>query len=568
MVAGYGIVACLVASGCAATPPSQRSTDPPATGGATTVAKPKGTLKIAWFFEPENLHPKFLTGSGASEYHWLFESTLVYLDFAGVAHPMMARDLPTQSNGGWVINPDGSMVTTYRLRDNLKWHDGAPITAADFAFGYEVYIDKDVPIVSRTPENLMSKVEAPDERTIVVSWSQPYNQANLLGYRALDPLPRHLMEEKFRTNKANFMFGDEWTSSYVGSGPFKVERWNPGSNLIARAHTDWVFGPPKLDTIEIRFIKDASTVIANLLSGEIDMSNSSTLRATEAVIAQNQWASRGEGWVKTWETRISYVEYQYRDVPNWQRAIGDLRVRKAMAHAIDRAGLAGVSTDGLGSASDVFFSPADPLFPDVDRAITKYPYDLSRSAALLADGGWRRASSGSLLTNEAGQTMDLELWTTPNQGREGTIIIDNWKSAGINSSVFVIPPGQERDGQLRTTFTAAGMNGRTISPENFTFTRADFATAENRFVGLNRGSFYDPDVDRFHNTIMTSFDANERRQATIGLHARMTEIAGFQPLFYQVEVIVAKNSVKGPVGNYGPQQGMTWNVFEWEVTDS
>jgi len=557
-------LALLLLISCGPAPAIQRGAEP---SGATGSAVPKGTLKIAWFFEPENLHPKFLTGSGVSEYHWVFDSTLFYLDFNGVPHPMLASDIPTQANGGWIVNPDGTMVTTYRLRESARWHDGVPITAADFVFAYEVYLDADTPIVSRTPENLMGKVEAQDDRTIVVTWKEPYNQANVLGYRQLNPLPSHSLQEKFRTNKANFAFGDEWTASYVGSGPFRVERWTPGASLVARAHTGWVLGPPRLETIDIRFVKDPSTILANLLSGEIDMSNSSTLRSAEAVIARDQWASRGAGWVKTWETRLSYVEYQYRDFPNWQRAIADLRVRQALTHAIDRPALAAVSTDGLGSAADVFFSPADPLFNDVHQAATKYPYDLNRAEALLAEAGWRRQAPGNLLANDAGQAMDIEVWATPNQTREATVVADNWRTAGLNTSIYIIPPGREREGELRTGFPAAGLNGRSISPENFSFTRADFATPQNRFVGLNRGSFYDPEVDRSHSAIMTSFDAEERRQAAISLHRRMSELAGFTPLFYQVEVIVAKNTVKGPVGNYGPQQGMTWNVFEWEIAD-
>ena len=65
--------------------------------------------------------------------------------------------------GDWVVNPDGTMVTTYHLRDNARWHDGAPITAHDFAFAYEVYTDDSMPVGVRQPETLMSRVEAKDD---------------------------------------------------------------------------------------------------------------------------------------------------------------------------------------------------------------------------------------------------------------------------------------------------------------------------------------------------------------------------------------------------------------------
>ncbi|MBM2811833.1 MAG: hypothetical protein HW416_2592, partial [Chloroflexi bacterium] len=95
--------------------------------------------------EPESLHPKFSQGSGAAEFDWIFSSTLTIQDFQAVAHPVLAEEIPTQSNGMWVVNPDGTMTTTYRLREGARWHDGTPLTAQDFVFAHEVYVDPGVP---------------------------------------------------------------------------------------------------------------------------------------------------------------------------------------------------------------------------------------------------------------------------------------------------------------------------------------------------------------------------------------------------------------------------------------
>jgi peptide/nickel transport system substrate-binding protein len=111
----------------------------------------------------------------------------------------------------------------------------------------------------------------------------------------LIPLPRHTLESRYRANKATFASGEEWNSAYVSTGPFKVERWTPGSSLVAAAHMDFPLGPPKLDRIEIRFITDSNSQLANLLSGEIDMINTPGARAREASIARDQWAATGEG---------------------------------------------------------------------------------------------------------------------------------------------------------------------------------------------------------------------------------------------------------------------------------
>jgi len=109
------------------TPSSPQAASAPSGGAsATTPAQPKGTIRVAWTREPETLSPKFLSGGGAGEYTWTFNSALAIRDLSYIPHPMLARELPSQANGDWVVNADGTMVTTFRLRDNARWHDGAP----------------------------------------------------------------------------------------------------------------------------------------------------------------------------------------------------------------------------------------------------------------------------------------------------------------------------------------------------------------------------------------------------------------------------------------------------------
>ncbi|MBM2809489.1 MAG: hypothetical protein HW416_248 [Chloroflexi bacterium] len=524
-----------------------------------------GTLRLTWIAEPDNLSPKFIGGSGNSEWQWPFTSTLTYLDMSRVPHPMIAQEIPTQANGGWVINPDGTMVTTYRLRPNTTWHDGTALTAHDYVFAFEVYSDKDLPIVKLTPETLMDRVEAPDDHTLIVRWKQPYVGANVMGYEALIPLPRHVHEAKYRANKANFGTGEEWTTGFISTGPFKVERWTPGVGILATAHAGHAFGPPKIDALDIRFITDIRTQVANLLAGEADMISSPSARAREAVIARDQWAASGDGYVKAWSTGAPYVDWQLRDVPGWQRAIADIRVRQALMHAIDRDGLNEAINLGFVPVVHAFITPQDPLFAEVDRVIAKYPYDPNRSAALLAEAGWQRAAAAGLATNAAGQTFDAEVMTTASQEQQATIVSDNWKSAGLNSSIFVVPQARARDGELGSNFTTARINNRSIAAENFVWTTDQISSPENRWTGGNRGGFSDAEVDRLQGIRVSSLDEGQRRQATIAVLKRMTDLVAPMPILYSAEVIIARKYVVGPVGDTGEQNGLTWNIHEWEI---
>lgn len=102
----------------------------------------------------------------------------------------------------------------------------------------------------------------------------------------------------------------------------------------------------------------------------------------------------------------------------------------------------------------------------------------------------------------------------------------------------------------------------TLGPKFITGGGGNYIWLFNSFL---TGSFADADVDRLQNLVLTSLDPAERREATIALHRRLSEVVGIGALYYQVEVILATNNVKGLVGNYGPQQGVSWNAFEWEV---
>jgi peptide/nickel transport system substrate-binding protein len=558
-------VAVLTVAGCAPGPITNQTPGSPSAPGE--ASKPRGILKVGWFREPETLSPKFLGGSGNGEYQWTFTSTLTFRDLSGVPQPLLAREIPTQANGDWKVNPDGTMITTYRLRPNAQWHDGTQVTAGDYVFAFTVYKDKDLPITNPHPETLMDRVEAPDDLTISVFWNEPFAAANVLGIEQLVPLPRHILAEKYRTNHANFTIGEEWTTAYVGTGPFKVERWTPGVGITAKAHTGWALGAPKIETIDIRFIADQNAQVVAILSGDVDMINSPGIRAEEAAVAREQWGTNGPGYVKTWATRTSYVEFQYREIPKWQRAVTDPRIRKALLHATDRDGMADTVNFGFEPAAHAFISKTDALYPEVDRAIMKYPLDPARASALFAEAGWRRASEGGLLMNAAGETLDIDLAATASQERHAFIASDNWKSAGVNSQPSIIPAARARDGELRSSFTSASLNGRTIGPNNFVWTSSELPGPENRWAGSNRGSFVDAETDRLQRIRLTAINQKESGEATVALLKRTSEIVGVAPLIYSVEAIIARNRLKGPVGNYVSQEGITWNIHEWEVTD-
>src|SRR5579871_5187785 len=160
-----GTVMALVVTGCAT---ASSSTPGASTSGASASATaapsiPQRTLVIGVRGEMPSAAALPLVPMGAlSQPTWLFNANLDYPDEHGIPRAYLALSLPSLSDGSWKVFPDGTMQTSYKLRPNLTWHDGVPLTAEDFAFAFKVYSDPQFGVSGPPPVGAMSEVDAPD----------------------------------------------------------------------------------------------------------------------------------------------------------------------------------------------------------------------------------------------------------------------------------------------------------------------------------------------------------------------------------------------------------------------
>src|SRR5262249_47291472 len=153
------------------------------------------------------------------------------------------------------------------------------------------------------------------------------------------------------------------------------------------------------------------------------------------------------------------------------------------------AGLTEAVNFGVGgSVADAFVLKRDPIFPDVDRAITKWPYDPDRATRLLAEAGWQRASADGLLTNAARQNLTIQVRATggPAGEQETAFIANNWKTVGIDANPYLVPRVLAGNPELDATFPGISTSNRPITPENFAWTSSQIPTLQNRWLGQNR----------------------------------------------------------------------------------
>jgi ABC-type transport system substrate-binding protein len=186
----------------------------------------------------------------------------------GRGEPFVARlaeTLPTTENGLWTLLPDGRMEVTWKLRGDVVWHDGNPITADDVLFTTTVQQDQRLPLVDLAPYKSIESIAAPDARTLVVRWKHPYVYADK-GF--VFPLPKHLLEVAYQSgDMERFQALPYWTEEFVGTGPYRVRQWMHGIGATLEANERYFLGRPKIDQIDIKFMPDPNTIATSRSAG-------------------------------------------------------------------------------------------------------------------------------------------------------------------------------------------------------------------------------------------------------------------------------------------------------------
>lgn len=333
-----------------------------------------------------------------ADFGFISNSPIVVKDAQGRTYLLLAGEAPSRDTGTWTVNPDGTMATTWKIKPNARWHDGAPVVTRDFIRALKVYADESMGVREREPERFMERIDQVDDKTFVIYWKQTYPWAHELLNRQLEPLPDHVMGRVYDAgDKEAFLNHSFWSSTaYVGTGPYRLVQWDPGAQLVYRAFQDYFMGPPRIDDLVLRIIPDTNTVISNLLAGAVDTTVAGTLGQQGGDTIKSQWGASGEGEVLVTPVRWRYSQIQFDPARSQQPALLDARVRRAIVFGLDRETIAQVVTVGNSPAADVPLSPFDPLYPAVQQTIAKYPYDPGRAAALRRfvgtnRGCWRNA---------------------------------------------------------------------------------------------------------------------------------------------------------------------------------
>ena len=565
------LVLCIaVLTACA--PGSPTSSSGTGSGAAPQPAAPAAPkiLTVALNEDPKNFWDGTNGGggSGSRQLGHMVNQYLAAIASDGAASPRLLAEFPSIEKGTWSVESDGRMSVTYKVRPGVTWHDGTPFTADDIAFSWEVCRDPGVPNGNQTTVRLIDNVVVLDAQTAVATFSQTYPYADRLEHRELFTLPKHLLDKAYRESKETLTAQPYFTSDYVGTGPFKLTRWEPGAFLEMTANEQYFLGRPKIDRVRVLFIGDTITGVANLRAGSLNIflpPGGPDWDKLEPL--KREWQGSPKADVMLERVRWEFVEPQKGAIAT-PADLRDVRFRQALILSLDRDEISRSLQGEFGGVAHSWVQPSAAYYPAVKDVITEYPFDPRRASALLADIGWTPGPDGIL--QKGGVRLTLKLSPDEARAKLASIAQQDWKTVGIDGQIEVLSNVLLRDAEARSNIPGLGFNGNPMGGLSAVrrFATDQIPSAANRFAGTNRGQFSNVEWDDAGLRLRTALDDRQRLTLERDLLRVLTTELPVLPVQYELQA-VAVAGFKGIVPVTGsPHTGNimhTWNVHEWEM---
>jgi peptide/nickel transport system substrate-binding protein len=466
----------------------------------------------------------------------------------GVRVAQLGTSVPSTSDGSWKLLPDGRMEMYFSLKPGVFWHDGTPVTSADLAFQVKVTQDAASGLRGGVAPNYVDGAEVVDTNTVMVKWRAPYIDADQYFSQIL--APKHILEGPYEAGAAMPELS-HWRRDFVGAGPYKVKQYEPDAFAILEAFDQYALGRPKIDLLEVKFMTDSNSVIANLLSGQLDLVLDifDPEQVSEAV---RQW-SAGRLLVDGGQPVGLYPQHIN---PN-PTMLSNPRFRAALLMGIDRQALVDELQGGYGEISHQnFFPTASWQYPYIEKDIVKYPYDQRQAMAALEALGLTKGPDGFFRDASGAALTQVESRTVARQEKTNVIIVEMWKAIGVNAQAVTIPQQLATDREYRSTFPGFQLLQSGDSPASLH--SREVALASNNWVGNNRGRYADPAFDALADRYYATVPIDERMR-TMGQIVRMvTEQNIAMPTFLRARGYLLANRVAGASVSL-------WDVEKWSI---
>jgi peptide/nickel transport system substrate-binding protein len=518
------LVAAVVAAGC---------------GGTTDVAQravEEETFVIALTRQPENLNP--IAGDNVYEGNLKFFNGLLRYDRALNPQPDLAAALPTRS-------ADGRRITV-ELRTDVRFHDGAPLTARDVAFTYNAVIDPDSASPLASLLDSLEEARALDRSTVE------------FRLKRLDPafedklqigiVPEHLLRgQDLKTTAFN--------RRPVGTGPYRIESFQPGGRIVMRANPDYFRGAPRIKRVVLTAVPDENARVALLEKGAIDAAG---------IVPKLADRVREDGKYDVLEVRTA--DSRSLALPTRDPVLRDPAVRRALSFAVDRERLVSGALAGIG----------EPAFGPLMKGHWAYDpagetrFDPAEASRRLEAAGWKRAGDGPRVKDGRALRFTLMYPAADSVRKDIAVAVaadlaDVGVDVELEGLTFdVIKTRQDRGA------TEFGY-GTPYDPDIELYGLFHSRFAEDADPYSNYPRTRDAAIDRALDDARGTLDRGARKAAYARLQAEHARDASWLWLVRLRHVVAISKRVSGVAPQLEPHahgfsRGTSWNLEDWTLS--
>jgi peptide/nickel transport system substrate-binding protein len=564
-------------------------------GARPLRAQTPKSLTVALAHEPDRLYnPTTLAGQLAAN---LVFDRLVGLDDQMNPYPVLAAAIPTPDNSLVKLSGDGAdrrLVVTMPLRDDVTWSDGEPFTADDVVYTWQLMMNPQSGF-DTTVEDKLKSVDKVDDYTVRFSYLSA-NEARAIDperYKdqgndpVMDPLyqfglydapaifPRHKLREIVgddprHTHEVSAIETSDFARNPVGTGPYVLSSWEPGSALTFTSRRMFVpqrGAQPALDVVVFRIMPDKNDSLTALTQGQVQVVAQDSLDAADAPVLD----------------ALPGIQPRYTPGNAWEQLtlnldnpiLGDSSVRQAIAYGLNRDALneavmfgkAEVATGQLPSWSWAF----EPSLP-------RYDFNPGQANQLLDRAGWARSGPDGIRSKK-GQRLSLNYWGTPASFRPAlmAMVKDQLAQIGIELAVDSFPSS--------TLFDTSGASPQALASRQFdvvqfawvssydpaadaayTLASSSVPTRANGFQGGNYSDYKNPRNDQLLKQLQSSLDPAFRRTALVEAQTIWQSDVPVVPLL--LRPITTATSPR--LLNFRPTPaavGETWNIEQWDLAN-
>lgn len=436
----------------------------------------------------------------------------------------------------------------------MKWQDGRPFTSRDVAFTWRAVMNDANNVNSRNGYDQVRSVDTPDALTVVFHLKEKFAPfVNTVFAESDNPyciLPEHLLGSEPNLNRVAF------NTHPVGTGPFAVKEWVRGDHIELVANDAYFRGAPKVRRIVVREIPDENSSINALRARDIDW----MFEASPATINTLRPLER-DGTVKL----------VFNDQPQTLRlymnttlpALADVRVRRAIAYAIDKQALVDRLTGGTAIPGTADQPPFSPYY---ERNVTRYAHDPAKARALLRDAGFVPGPDG--IVARAGAPLALSLsYNTENATRRNAAVQIQamLRAVGIDASVKSYPANL-----LFATFGQGGILTNAKYDLNVSGWIAGVDPDDNTLYGCDQfppnGTNYtrycSQKMDMLQRRALGSYDESVRKRAYSAIQQLLADDVPDIAIWYPRQI----QPINPAFRHFAPNPvNEAWNAYEWEI---